>query len=209
MIVAIVRDRVHPGLYDFFGRLTERELAGRRRKLLANARGRVLEIGAGTGFNIPHYPAELEFVVLTDPAAGMLARAERRASELRRPVTLVQARAESLPFEDGSFDTVVTALVLCSVDDVERALAEIRRVLRHGGQLAFLEHVRWDEPRRAKWQDRLERPWRALAGGCHPNRPTLQWIEAGPFDVIEVDRGELPKAPPIVRPIVVGRALAG
>jgi ubiquinone/menaquinone biosynthesis C-methylase UbiE len=206
--MSLLRDRIRPALYDFFGEKMEKHFADFRRKALAHARGRVLEIGGGTGFNLPHYSAHVDELVVTEPAPGMLERARRRAAELARPVTFVEASAESLPFDDASFDTVVSTLVLCSVADVDRALAEIHRVLRADGQLIFVEHVRWDDPRRAKWQDRLERPWMVLADGCHPNRATLERIEAAPFEVVEIERGELPQSVPIVRPLVSGRALA-
>jgi ubiquinone/menaquinone biosynthesis C-methylase UbiE len=100
----------------------------------------------------------------------MLERTRRRAATSALRVTVRQASAEALPLEDASFDTVVSTLVLCSVDDLDRALAEIHRVLRPGGQLIFVEHVRWEDPERTKWQDRLERPWMVLADGCHANR---------------------------------------
>jgi ubiquinone/menaquinone biosynthesis C-methylase UbiE len=206
--MALVRDRIRPALYDFFGGRMEKHFADYRRASLAHARGRVLEIGGGTGFNLPHYPAGIDELVVTEPAPGMLERARRRAETMKHSVTVVQASAESLPFQDASFDTVVSTLVLCSVDDVDRALSEIHRVLRPGGQLLFVEHVRSDDPRRARWQDRLERPWMILADGCHPNRPTLDHIESGPFEVVEVERSELPQSPPIVRPLVAGRAVA-
>jgi ubiquinone/menaquinone biosynthesis C-methylase UbiE len=206
--MSLVRDRIRPALYDFFGGRMEKHFAEHRRSALAHARGRVLEIGGGTGFNLPHYPQDVAELVITEPAPGMLERARRRAAAIARPVTLVQASAESLPFDDSEFDTVVSTLVLCSVVDVEQALAQIHRVLRPGGQLIFVEHVRSDDARRAKWQDRLERPWMILADGCHPNRATLARIEEGPFNVVEVERSEVPKSPPIVRPLVAGRAIA-
>ena len=124
----------------------EKHFAEYRRKALAHAQGRVLEIGGGTGFNLPHYPSDIEELVVTEPAPGMLERARRRAATSALPVTVRQASAEALPFDDASFDTVVSTLVLCSVDDVDRALAEIHRVLRPGGQLIFVEHVRWEDP---------------------------------------------------------------
>jgi SAM-dependent methyltransferase len=113
---------------------------------------------------------------------------------------------EELPYEDGSFDTVVASLLLCSVADPDRALAEIRRVLRPGGQYLFLEHVRSNDPKIARRQDRLERLWGVVAFGCHPNRDTLPRIEAA-FDVRSVEHDELPKGPKIIRPYVLGRAV--
>lgn len=206
--MSVLRDRLAPLSCEFFGKRVEKEFGARRRAVLADARGRVLEIGAGTGFNLEHYPAEVGEIVITEPAAGMMRRAQRRADELGRPVTAVLASAERLPFEDRSFDTVVSTLVLCSVEHQDRALAEIRRVLKPGGRLLFIEHVRSDEPRLARWQDRLERPW-GVAMGCSPNRATLERIEAAGFDVEELEHGKLPKSPPIVRPLISGRAIAG
>ena len=202
-----MRDRAVAAAYDHLGRRGERELAPRRRTLLAHAHGRVLEVGAGTGFNVEHYPAGLEELVLTEPSAAMLRRATRRAHAAGVPARTIQTRAERLPFEDGSFDTVVATLVLCSVDDQDPVLAEIRRVLRPDGRFLFIEHVRSDDPRRARWQDRLERPWGMVAGGCHPNRATLGRIEAGGFELEALESGELAHAPPIVRPLITGRAV--
>src|ERR671929_1311610 len=200
-------DKVGAAVADFIGRMAEPELAPIRRATLAPARGRVLEIGAGTGFNAAHYPEAVEEIVLTEPGGELLRRAERRASAGGRRTRFVRAFAEELPFADASFDTAVSTLVLCSVRDQDRALAEIRRVLKPGGQLLFLEHVRADDPKLARWQDRLERPWRVLAMGCHPNRATLERIEGAGFEVTNLRRGELPKSPPIVRPMISGRAV--
>jgi ubiquinone/menaquinone biosynthesis C-methylase UbiE len=118
------------------------------------------------------------------------------------------APAEALPFADDSFDTVVSLAVLCTVDDQARALSEIRRVLHPGGRLVFLEHVRSADPKLAGWQDRLERPWGWFAGGCHPNRRTLEAIEAAGFDVIELEREDLPDIPRLVKPNIMGVAAA-
>ena len=199
-------DTIRAALADFLGRMYEKEIASHRRSTLARARGRVLEIGAGTGFNVAHYPDAVEEIVLTEPGRELLRRAERRASGSGRRVEFVHAAAENLPFDSGSFDTVVSTLVLCSVRDQDQALSEIRRVLKPGGELLFMEHVRADDPKLARWQDRLERPWRVLAMGCHPNRATLERIEAAGFYVQELRTGDLPKSPPIARPLVTGRA---
>jgi ubiquinone/menaquinone biosynthesis C-methylase UbiE len=206
--VTSLGDRIAAAFYDFMGSRVERELGPKRARVLGHARGQVLEIGAGTGFNIAHYPPAVDEVVLTEPSPAMRVRAGRRAQELDRRVRVIEASAERLPFEDGEFDTVVSTLVLCTVGDQERALSEIRRVLKPGGSFLFLEHVRSDDPRRARWQDRLERPWGMMAMGCHPNRATLERIEAAGFAVEELEHGELPKSPPIVRPMVSGRAVA-
>jgi ubiquinone/menaquinone biosynthesis C-methylase UbiE len=204
--MASVRERVDAAVFDFLGRRFDNHFVPARRALLAHTRGRVLEIGSGTGFSIQHYPPGLEELVLTEPGPLLLARARRRAAELRREVTFVEAPAERLPFEDDAFDTVVSMLVLCSVPDQLRALREIRRVLKPDGRFLFVEHVRSDDPGIARWQDRLERPWGVVAMGCHPNRRTLEAIETAGFELEHLERGRLPKSAPIVRPMVTGRA---
>jgi ubiquinone/menaquinone biosynthesis C-methylase UbiE len=204
-----LRERLFAAVYDPLSARTEKKFgADLKRELLANARGRVLEIGVGTGLSFAHYPA-VEELVGVDPSEPMLRRARRRATELASDVTLVDAPAEALPFEDKSFDTVVSLAVLCTVDDPSRALQEIRRVLRPGGRLVFLEHVRSSEPGLAQWQDRLERPWGWIAGGCHPNRQTLEAIEGAGFEVVELERKDLPDIPRLVRPNVLGVARSG
>jgi len=200
-------DRAIAAIYDHVGRRAEREFAPYRAELLAHARGRVLEIGAGTGFNAEHYPEAVEELVISEPSPAMLRRAERRAAETRRRVRAVRASAESLPFEDASFDTVVSTFVLCSVNDQAQALGEIRRVLKPDGRLLFIEHVRSDDERVARWQDRLERPWGVVAFGCHPNRRTREGIEAVGFRFEAIEPGELPRSPQLVRPMISGRAL--
>jgi ubiquinone/menaquinone biosynthesis C-methylase UbiE len=202
-----IRERLFAGLYDPMSARAERKFgAEAKRKLLANARGRVLEIGVGTGLSFPHYPADVE-VTGVEPSAPMLRRAKQRAEELGLDVTLVQAPAEELPFHDGSFDTVVSLVVLCTVRDQEAALAEMRRVLRPGGRLLFIEHVRSDDPAVARRQDRYARPWGWFACGCQPNRDTLAAIEHAGFEVVEVEHEERPEIPALVRPHVKGWGL--
>jgi SAM-dependent methyltransferase len=202
-----VTGRVAAAFFDFMTGRADTEFAPRRGELLRQAGGRVLEIGAGTGFNVRHYPEAVTEIVLTEPGEELLDRARRRAAAAGRPVRVVRSSAESLPFEDASFDTVVSTLVLCSVHDQDATLTEVRRVLKPGGRFLFIEHVRAEDPRRARWQDRLERPWRVIAMGCHPNRQTLERIEAAGFELEELQRGELPKSPAIVRPMITGRAV--
>jgi ubiquinone/menaquinone biosynthesis C-methylase UbiE len=193
--------------YDRFLAGTEKAgLRDRRAGLIASARGRTLELGAGTGLNLPHYPAAVTELVLTEPDPHMAKRLRRRAAADSRAAEVVEAPAEQLPFDDKSFDTAVLTLVLCTVEDPPGALGEIARVLRPDGRLLFLEHVRSTEPGVARWQDRLETPWRWFGDGCHCNRDTLATIEASPLTVDRVERDELPKSPPIVRPLIVGSA---
>jgi SAM-dependent methyltransferase len=193
-------------IYDPFLWLAEhRGLRTLRGVVLADARGLTLEIGSGTGLNLPHYPRSLDRLVLAEPDAAMRARLEHRLPDVEQPASVSDAAAERLPFADGTVDTVVSTLVLCTVDDPRLALREIARVLAPGGQLLFIEHVRAGSRARARWQDRMEAPWCAFAGGCRCNRPTLTLMaECGfEFDVTDAAwRG----MPAIVKPLVYGRA---
>jgi len=151
--------------YDVFMRSTERAgLRDRRRALLAQASGATLEIGAGTGANLDLYPAAVTELFLAEPSPHMAQRLRARAAAGERAVEVVDAGAERLPFPDARFDTVVGTLVLCTIPDPQRALAEAARVLRPGGRLLFIEHVRSEDPRRARLQDRLERPCWSCSG---------------------------------------------
>jgi ubiquinone/menaquinone biosynthesis C-methylase UbiE len=201
--------RIFAALYDRMLAGTERAgLSARRGELLSHARGRVLEIGAGTGLNLAHYPESVEELVLTEPEEPMARRLDARLASLGRGGEVVRAPAEELPFADDSFDTAVCTLVLCTVSDPERALAEIERVLRPGGRLLFLEHVRSEDPGTARWQDRLHGVWVRCGHGCNCNRPTPALIERSPLEIEAIEHGEMPKSPPIVRPLVSGRAVA-
>src|SRR4051794_9334539 len=186
--------RIFALAYDpFLASAERRGIAAARRDLLADAHGRVLEIGAGTGLNVAHYPAGLD-VVYTEPDPHMARRLRARVTDL------VEAPAEALPFADGSFDTVVSTLVLCTVSDVPAALAEIRRVLRPGGRLLFLEHVRAPSGSRLEhWQDRLHGPWKAFACGCHCNRDLPSTLREAGFDV-DAQPLEWRFMPAVVRP---------
>ena len=202
--------RLTASLYDTFLRGTVRAgLADRRRRLLSEAAGRTLELGSGTGLNLVHYPEAVEELVLTEPDPHMARRLRARAASLPRAPQVVEAPAERLPFEDDSFDTAVFTLVLCTVADPAAALAEVARVLRPDGEVLFLEHVRSPDPALARWQDRLHRPWRLFAAGCNCNRDTLATIEGSPLAVTWVEPGRLPKAMPIIRPMIAGSARAG
>ena len=205
-----VSDRCSAAVYDPFFWLGERlGMAARRGKLLAGAQGAVLEIGAGTGLNLAHYPASgIDELVLTEPAEAMALHLEKRAvAHHGAPVRVVRARAEELPFADGAFDVVVSTMVLCTVGDPERALAEIERVLKPGGRLAFMEHLRSDSPRWARWQDRFEAPWAAFGNGCRCNQPTLDLIGASNLRLDGVERAHWTGMPPLIRPLALGAAL--
>jgi ubiquinone/menaquinone biosynthesis C-methylase UbiE len=177
-----------------------------RRELLSQARGSVLEIGAGTGLNLDLYPEAVESLTLTEPDPHMTKQLRKKLAESNRQVEVIEAPAEKLPFDDDTFDTAVVTLVLCTVPDQAAALKEIRRILKPDGRFLFLEHVRSRNPGLAKWQDRLERPWRFLGDGCHCNRDTVSAISTAGFELSDVQRDSLPKAPPIVRPLAMGNA---
>ena len=196
-----------PLLYDPF--LLFAELRGLRRlrsELVGQAGGRVVELGAGTGLNMKHYVG-VERLVLTEPEPGMATRLEQRLERSAVRGEVVTAPAEQLPFDDGSFDTVVATLVFCTVSDPHGALRETRRVLAPGGRLLFLEHVRADAGSRLElWQDRSYRPWRAFAYGCRCNQRTLELIGAAGLRATEVGTARWRGMPQIVHPIVYGKA---
>ena len=178
-----------------------------REGLLADAQGDVLEIGGGTGANLPCYGPAVESLTITEPQLPMLRRLERRVREQGRAIKVLRAPAEDLPFDDDTFDVAVSTLVLCGVDDQPRALRELRRVLRPGGRLLFIEHVRSGDPSRARLQDRMN--WlNRLVVCCDCNRPTLDTIQKAGFTVTRVEHTALPKAPKFVSPAVVGSATA-
>jgi ubiquinone/menaquinone biosynthesis C-methylase UbiE len=193
-------------VYDRFTAGAEQAgLRAHRERLLSGARGRVLEIGAGTGANLPFY-REAESVTVTEPEPAMARKLASRIREQPRSIELLQAPAERLPVPDARFDTVVSTLVLCTVPDQEAALREMRRVLKPGGSLLFLEHVRSEDPALAVWQDRLNGVNRVIAYGCNCNRATVAAIAAAGFTITSLQREEFPKAPPFVRPLVIGVA---
>lgn len=194
-------------LYDrAFEATEEAGLRAMRREVLSEARGRTIDLGAGTGANLGLYPDAVTELVLAEPDPHMLKQLRVKVGEKGVVAEVSDASAEDLPFPDASFDTAIFTLVLCTVPHPDRALAEAARVLKPGGKLLFLEHVRAEDAGLARWQDRLEGPWRFLADGCHCNRDTVESIEASPFTVEQVEHSKLPKAPPLVRPLVQGQA---
>src|SRR4051794_38460690 len=177
-----------------------------RREVLSGARGCTVEIGAGTGLNLAHYTDAVDELLLLEPDAAMRARLERRLRHIDRRASVIDAPAERLPLPDQSVDTVVSTLVLCTVDAPDAALREIARVLRPDGQLLFIEHVRSESARLAAWQDRLAGPWRRFAEGCRCNRATVELMRAGDLEVDQVREASWRGMPAIVRPLVAGRA---
>lgn len=201
--------RLFAAMYDRGLKGTEEAgLREMRREMLAEANGRTIDLGAGTGANIGLYPDAVTELVLAEPDPHMAGRLRPKLNAVGVRAEIVDAPAERLPFADGSFDTAVFTLVLCTVPDPKAALAEAARVLKSGGRLLFVEHVRAEDPSLARWQDRFEKPWRFLADGCHCNRDTIAAIEASPLQLEQVESGSLPKAPPIVRPLIRGSATA-
>ena len=195
-------------IYDRFlmGASQQAGLADKRREALAEASGEVLEIGAGTGLNLAAYPREgITRLVCTEPNAAMSRQLEARSSEA--PVEVDAASAERLPFADASFDCVTGTLVLCEASSPPAALAEIARVLRPGGHYLFLEHVRSVDHDHARKQDRWAPIWRSVSGGCNCNRDTLATIKASPLTVEKAELGRFPKAPQIVKPLLIGSAV--
>jgi ubiquinone/menaquinone biosynthesis C-methylase UbiE len=201
-----LRSRLFAWGYDRMMTSAERDgFADVRRRTAGAAAGNVLEIGAGTGLNLPYYTPAVEHLTLTEPDASMLRRLDQAAARSGRPVSVLRAAAEDLPFEDSTFDAVVCTLVLCGVDDQPRAVCEIGRVLRPGGLLLFAEHVRSDDEAFARRQDR--RNWVTnLFSGCDCNRQTQRELEAAGFRFAELTHGELPHAPSFARPMISGRA---
>lgn len=196
--------RFGAALYDPFLRRGERlGLADRRAELLRGAHGQVVEIGAGTGLNAGHYPVAAE-VVLTEPVPAMYRRLEKRVRG-HAGLRPVQAAADELPMADASVDTVVSTLVLCTVPDVDRVLAELARVLRPGGRLLFCEHVRAEDPKLARRQTRFAGPWAAFAQGCRCDRDTVALLKQR-FDIETLSTAKWRGMPSVVHPLIIGTA---
>lgn len=200
-------NRVFAALYDRALRGSEEHgLAALRGGLLAGARGRTLELGAGTGLNLEHIPPAVTELVLTEPDPAMAQRLRRRVADSGRDAAVVAAGAEALPFGDASFDTVVSTLVLCTVADLAGAVTEARRVLAPGGRLLLLEHVRHPDAARARWQRRLTPLQRRVACGCHLDRATPEAIRAAGFAEVVIRQERFPQAPAVMQPLAIGSA---
>jgi ubiquinone/menaquinone biosynthesis C-methylase UbiE len=201
---------VFAAMYDRMLGKTERAgLGEHRRALLAEATGDVLEIGGGTGANLQYYGDTVRSLTIVEPEKPMLRRLEQHIEQSGRQAKALRAPAEDLPFNDASFDAIVSTLVLCTVDDVPRALRELCRVLRPGGKLLFIEHVRSDDEKLARTQDRMLPINVRIGHGCHPNRRTLDSIRDAGFEITSLEHDTLKHAPKFIRPLIVGVATRG
>lgn len=207
-----LRDALFARVYDRAVAATEEAcFQAWRAELLADLSGTVVELGAGSGANLAHYPATVERLVVTEPEPLMLSQLRRRLDRVDGgiDVTVQRASAASLPLGDDEADAVVATLVLCSVPDQAAVLAEVRRILRPGGRFVFLEHVAAeDRPDRLRWQQRLDHVWPFFVGGCHLTRRTEAAIVEAGFALDEVTHESARKAVPVVRPTIRGRATA-
>ena len=204
-----ITNRLFAAGYDrIFARCERTGLSDMRAALVARAGGDVIEIGAGTGLNLDHYPDTIGRLVLTEPDETMAKNLRRRVAARPGGAEVLIAPGERLPVPDDAFDTAVATLVLCTAPDPAAVLREVERVLRPGGLFLFMEHVRApDGARLGRWQDRISPIWPLLAGGCRPNRRTADTLGASALEVIDVEATEMPRiAGPIVRPVIVGAA---
>lgn len=180
------------------GAMKHREMMRMRAQVVPAARGRVLEIGIGSGLNLPLFGPDVTSVIGIDPSEVLLNSARRAARDVALNVELVEAEAETLPFDAGDFDTVISTWTLCSIPGVATALGEMRRVLKPGGRLVFVEHGRSSDTGIGRWQDRLNPTWRCIAGGCNINRDIFALVREAGFTIAEQESGYLLKAPKIL-----------
>lgn len=171
-------------------------LAAYRSRVVPAAQGRILEIGIGSGLNLPFYGSGVTEVIGLDPSAPLLRMAEGRIAQGGLAVKMLEASAEAIPLDDASFDTVLSTWTLCSIPDATAALTEIRRVLKPSGALLFVEHGRAPDRRVSRWQDRMTPLWKPIAGGCHLNRPIDALIRQSGFALTEIDFGYMPGPKP-------------
>jgi ubiquinone/menaquinone biosynthesis C-methylase UbiE len=204
----------HPIFARVFDRLSwamERDVGEHRREMLAGLSGRVVEVGAGNGMNFAHYPATVEEVVALEPEAYLRTKAEQAGRRAATPVTVRAGVADALPFAAAEFDAAVASLVLCSVPDPAAALREMRRVLKPGGELRFMEHVRSEHPVKARVQRLSDGSglWPKIAGGCHCDRDTVAAITAAGFRIVRVCSYDIGPSWILTNPHVRGVAAVG
>ena len=187
-------DRILPHLVNLTMR--SRRFMPYRERVISSAEGRVLEIGVGSGLNLPLYPARLREIVGLEPAPRLLAMSRRLATRLSLPAIFIEASAESIPLDNDSIDTVVSTWTLCTIPAVIQALREVHRVLRPDGQLLFVEHGLAPDDNVRKWQDWLTPAWKRIGGGCHLNRPIPTIVESAGFTITQLETGYMkgPKA---------------
>lgn len=183
------QDRILPHLVNLAMR--NRELLPYRERVISDAQGRVLEIGVGSGINIPLYRPQTRELLGLEPAPRLVTMARRAVKDSVLPVSLIEGTGEAIPLDNASVDTVVSTWTLCTIPDVTRALREMRRVLKPGGCLLFVEHGLAPEPRVQRWQNWLTPAWKRLGGGCHLNRPIRRLIEGAGFHIERLDTGYL------------------
>ena len=172
--------------------MSQSQLLPFRQHIVGAAEGRVLEIGVGSGLNFRLYGSAVRSVIGLEPSAELLRMARPRARAASVPVSLLDGSAEAIPLDGASIDTVVTTWTLCTIPNASLALAEMRRVLRPGGALLFVEHGRAPEPGVARWQDRIDPYWSYLAGGCHLNRKMDDLVTASGFRIEALHNSRLP-----------------
>ena len=201
-------DRGHPFFalgYSLFARFAEKVLGPHRREVVSHAAGRVVEIGSGTGLNFRYYPTAATEIIATEPEPHMFKRSRNAAAAAGSRFSVEQRSAESLGVADESIDNVVSTLVLCSVPDPAKALAEVKRALKPGGSLLFFKHVRASDPKLAAKQDKRERLWGFISAGCHPNRDTESAIREAGFEIEGLEHFDI-KGSKLVRPHIRGVA---
>ena len=201
--MALYSDVVLPRLCDLAMR--NRRLLPYRKRVVGSAKGRVLEIGAGSGLNLPFYCALVREILALEPTPRLIAMA-RRSAGAPAPVTFIEGSAEAIPIDDESIDTVVTTWTLCTIPQAVVAVGEMRRVLRPSGCLVFVEHGLAPDQSVRRWQDRLTPLWRRISGGCHLNRPIRAMIEGGGFHFERLETGYMP-GPKIMNFTYEGSAL--
>lgn len=185
--MSFYEDRILPHLIELAMR--QKDLSAYRERVVTAARGTVLEIGIGSGLNLPCYGAAVDQVIGLDPSRSLLEMARSRAKPGCPPLAVIQGSAEAIPLQDASVDTVVSTWTLCSIPNVRTALTEVRRVLRPSGAFVFVEHGRAPEKAIIRWQDRLTPLWKPIAGGCHLNRPIEALIREAGFAVRDLKTG--------------------
>lgn len=186
-------EQIFPRLMDWI--MGGEEFQNERRRLLTQAHGEVLEIGLGTGLNLPHYPKNLSWLHAVDPANLLPQRVVERSAEASFPIRIQRVSAETLPFDNRCFDCVISTWTLCTIPDPMKALREVRRVLKPDGVFLFLEHGRSEDEKIAKWQDRLNPIQRIIACGCNLNRPIDQLIAKADLKINTLDRFLMPHVP--------------